>query len=329
MRANQKEYISGLIEEYLDKLSRRKRVSPNTISDYRRELWRMTKALDEAGMEITPKKIGEEEIEFILTEYAGHLRPRTQKWYVGIMSGYLKTYKNHVVAEMMLGWPSDARVNVDWLSLEEAVALIDSAEGVTKVLVHLELRLMMRRIEVKRLTAKDVHLGVLQVHGKGFYGGKWRTLAWAMESAEVLQEWMDARELMVNDYLDSHPGAPVCPNFLVHRMANGSLRPYSDTGLDKLLIKAAEKAGIDRQIGHHTLRRSGARFVIQADPDNMPVLVEALGHESEVQTRRYCALTIDDMTKMHSDVSQLLRQARESMKATGKRPAPPPVRIVA
>ena len=55
----------------------------------------------------------------------------------------------------------------------------------------------------------------------------------------------------------------------------------------------------------------------------MPVLVEALGHTSETQTRRYCGLTVDDMTKMHLGVSNLLESARARMSLTHEAPKPP------
>lgn len=56
---------------------------------------------------------------------------------------------------MQIAWPQDGRTRVDWLSPEEAVRLVDAAQGVERIVVHLELRLGLRRIEVLRLTVKD------------------------------------------------------------------------------------------------------------------------------------------------------------------------------
>ncbi|QLH74969.1 MAG: tyrosine-type recombinase/integrase [Methanomassiliicoccales archaeon] len=328
---HEREWVHAKIEGHLEKLARRGRVNDLGIKEYRRELWRMTEALKNAGLHHTPAKIGEREIDYIINEYAGHLKVKTRRWYVGILSGYLRTYGNHVVEEMHLGWPKDSRVRVDWLSLEEAVALMEAAEGPERLVIHLELRLMMRRCEVKRLTVRDVKEGVLDVRGKGRYGGKWRTLAWANETTDVLREWEETRTRMVEEALSLNPNATIPQEFLIYSRNRKCprLSPYSDAGIDKLVANAARRAGITRSIGNHTLRRSGARFVIQADPANMPVLVDALGHESETQTRRYCAMTIDDMARMHASVSDLLRETKERMRLTGAVPRPPSGRIVA
>jgi integrase/recombinase XerD len=283
-------------------------------------------ALDAAGLHSTPKKIGEEEIDYLLEEWAGHCRPKTKRWYISIFAGYLRTNKNHIVAEMMLGWPADARVNVDWLSLDEAVCLTDAAIGAEVPVVHSELRLLMRRCELMRLTVQDIYVGALNVRGKGRYEGKWRTLAWSPETLMVLQDWLDRREDLVAEAmeLDSHVEVP--KEFLIYR-AGKRLSPYSESGIDKLLHQAAERANIDRSIGNHMLRRSGSRFAIEADPSNMTVLVETLGHESEAQTRRYCGLTIDGQSKMHQDVSAMFNEARQRMGGKIAKLAPPSVRI--
>ena len=288
----------------------------------------MMESLDAAGMKFTPAKIREEEVDYIRTELYGHLRPKTVQWYISILSGWLKFYKNNVVERMMISWPADNRVRVDWMSIDEAVALIDAARGIERPVVHLELRLMMRRCEVVRLTVQDVFQGVLEARGKGHGAGKWRSLAFAPETLAVMQEWEMERERIIADAQDLDPSVKVPDAYLIWR-EGAKLYPYSEagTGIDKIVHRVAERAKIIRPIGNHTLRRSGARFVIQSDSDNMPVLVEALGHASESQTRRYCGLTVDDMTKMHLGVSQLLDSARYKMLVTHASPALPSVRI--
>lgn len=327
-RQRRQEYLYALIEKHLTRITARKAVSEQAKEQYRRELRRMSDALMNAGMQSTPKRVGEEEIDFLLEEWAGHCTPKTKKWYLSIFNGYLKTNKNHVVEEMRIGWPKDSRVRVDWLSLEEAVSEIDAAQGVEKPLVHLELRLMMRRCEVRRLTMKDVQEGVLEVNGKGRYGGKWRSLAFAPETRSVFMGWSIERDELIAQAKHLDPDVRIPDEFLIYRQG-AKLSAYSKSGLDDVLHRAIERAGVVRRVGHHTNRRSGARFVIEADPSNMSVLVEALGHESETQTRRYCGLTIDDMTKMHTDVSTLLERTRTDLRITGLSPRPPSARIKA
>jgi len=108
----------------------------------------------------------------------------------------------------------------------------------------------------------------------------------------------------------------------------GTLSPYGDSGLDKLLHNPADGASIDRQFGHHTLRRSGARFTAEADPDSISTLVDVLGHEDEAHTMRYCGLTIDGLATINATVSERLDRTRARMKVAGEIPKPPSIRIV-
>ena len=95
-RQRRQEYLYALIEKHLTLITARKAVSEQAKEPYRRELRRMSDALMNAGMQSTPKRVGEEEIDFLLEEWAGHCTPKTRKWYLSIFNGYLKTNKNHV-----------------------------------------------------------------------------------------------------------------------------------------------------------------------------------------------------------------------------------------
>jgi len=79
MLDSRREYLNKLIEAHLERIGKRGRVNQRYIPDYRREIWRMTMALDAAGLHSTPKKIGEEEIDYLLEEWAGHCRPKTKR----------------------------------------------------------------------------------------------------------------------------------------------------------------------------------------------------------------------------------------------------------
>jgi len=327
MEPRRRYYLSNLIEDYLAALQRRGRGTKGTADDYRRELWRMLQGLDVANLATTPAKIGEDEIDYIMTEMYGDLKPKTVQWEVAIFSGWLQYHKNQVVSRMMIAWPTDNRINVDWLSLDELVVLLDAAKGTSRPMVHCASRLFMRRVEIKRLTMKDVYQGVLDVRGKGHGKGKWRTLAFAPETYQVFAEWMGVRDAMIEEAQQFDQGVIVPEEFFIYRR-QGHLYPYGDTGIDNRFHEAGEQANLARIVSGHRLRRSGARIAIQADPNNMQTLVEALGHVSETQTRKYCGLTVDDMSLMHQSVSDLLETARERMRISGARPMPPAMRMI-
>lgn len=96
---------------------------------------------------------------------------------------------------------------MNWFSRKEAVALLDAAQGPENPLIHLELRLMMRRLEVRRLTMQETMVGAMDVHGKGRYGDMWHTLAWAPETLGMLLQWKEIRERLITKARVENPKA--------------------------------------------------------------------------------------------------------------------------
>ncbi len=78
-----------------------RRLSEKNSVRYKNVILRMLRPLSEAGLEVTPRKIGEKEIEFLLDHYK-HLDTDTQKWMFNILNGWLKFKKNFVYEEMMV-----------------------------------------------------------------------------------------------------------------------------------------------------------------------------------------------------------------------------------
>ena len=68
-----------------------------------------------------------------------------------------------------------------------------NVHGIEKMIVHCELDLGMRRIELIRLKASDFSSGrINSVHllGKGRYGGKPRDINWHPQTIAVLEEYL-------------------------------------------------------------------------------------------------------------------------------------------
>lgn len=84
-------------------------------------------------------------------------------------------------------------------------------------LIHLELRLMMRRLEVRRLTMQDIMDGAMDVRDKERYGGKWRTLAWAPKTLSVLLQWNEVRAQLIAEAKAENSKAEVPEVFLIYR----------------------------------------------------------------------------------------------------------------
>lgn len=65
--------------------------------------------------------------------------------------------------------------------------------------------------------------------------------------------------------------------------------PYSATSLRNIIIKAAEKAGVNKRVKTHTLRHSFASYLVSLDV-NLIKIQEWLGHSSSKTTEIYCHL---------------------------------------
>jgi len=314
------------VDAYLDKKVEHGRLSRKNADNYRPRLLMALDSLEEWGLAYTPDKIGEAEILHLLNVTFAHEKVSSRRWDMSIVSGFLEAHDNKIIKKMELVWPQDARVHVDWLTPEEAVAMLEAARpGVERLVIHLELRLWLRRVEVRRLRPEDVQPirmldpmtdqvfeGVVDVHGKGRGGGKWRTLAWAPESKEVLEEYDRQRAAMIARARQKNPQVEVPQEYVIYEK-NGKLSGYSDSGLDTIVMRVAKRAGIVRKILNHTLRRTGARMAYFARVLLVEIM-EGLGHSSEKETIKYLGLTVHELGRAQAKIHSFLQGVKERMK---------------
>jgi integrase/recombinase XerD len=292
------DYASAKLDAYLNILERNKKAKPGTIQEYRRLLTLAIEALQKAGLNSTPSRIGEDEIFFLQDECYAHLDPVTNRRQIGILGTFLKHYDNNIVEKMHLAWPQGRRLSVEWLPPELCIKLLDSAEGMERLIVHFELLLLMRRVEVKRLTIHDVKQNVVDVCGKGRGEGKWRTVPWARETLRELQYYQKLREDMIVKALEHDPNANIPDQFMLYAKYGWKLGAYQDTALDNLIKSAARRAGLDEgRVSNHVLRRSGARMMIYSGSQITEVST-MLGHVDTQTTMIYLGLTLDDLAKV-------------------------------
>jgi integrase/recombinase XerD len=314
MPKRRERYLGSLIDEYLNALMEGGRASKFSAKKYRYVLVNALRALHAAGLETSPTKIGKEEIEHLRRVEYIHLRPKSAHWQIAILGTFLKHYGNNVVEQMKIVWPQDGRTRVDWLSPEEAIRVVDAAQGVERIVVHLELRLGLRRIEVLRLTVEDVREQIMDVHGKGRGGGKWRTLAWAPDTRVELEHYLSLREEMIAQARRRNRKVEEPEAFLIYRKG-GKLYGYERTGVDNMVHAAAKRAGITRPVGNHTLRRTCGRLMHYAGVPLVDI-AEAFGHSDVKTTMRYLGLTVDDLSRAQEKTLSFLDQVRNGMKSS-------------
>ena len=152
------------------------------------------------GYDTNPKRMGQIEVDFLCgVHYAG----RSQSYIahnLSFLRKFLKWAENKQIERIR--WPvrTWARPNANWLSDEEAIHARASAEGIERIVVHLELDLGLRRIEVLRLKPSDFKSGredLVHVLGKGRNGGKPRDVHWHSDTAAELQGYLRLRDVVV------------------------------------------------------------------------------------------------------------------------------------
>ena len=189
---------------------------------------------------------------------------------------FLRWGRNPIALDPSL-WrlPSRAPTHRRWLTRDQLVSLYRSARGAEKVLIALEGFNGLRRVEVLRLRVKDVleSEGSLRVLGKGRHGGKWRNIPMQAEVRRLLRSWTQRKG------------------------ADQRVVPYSVSGADLLLLRAAQRAGFPNRgvrVSHHDLRRTFGRLA-NASGMNLVSLQGLYGHASPELSAHYIGLDVDQL----------------------------------
>lgn len=285
----------------IDRFLREKQESgktPKTIEDYREVLRPAAQRLYDAGMDLNPRRFTQDHINFLASSWANREdgTPNTHNYCVHnlqIVRGFVR-YCGHKSADKLRIAPkTQDRPHARWLTKAQAQALVREAQGVERMIVHLELRIGMRRIETLRITPRDFRGGLspeVRILGKG---NKVREVPWAGDTAPELGYWMTLRDARIAEVRAVDPDASV-PESLLLYAGHGRLSAYSESGVDAIIERAGRRVGIAR-LSNHDLRRTYGRLVYFANGRRIGDLVELMGHETEEQTRRYLGLGADHL----------------------------------
>lgn len=272
-----------------------------TMQKCRWALEAANRGLIEGGFDASPYKIDEEAVRYLMDVYWKDLLHTTKKGYISYLQRYLLFYNNDTIKRMKIVWPQDMRVNVDWLTDEEdAILMTMPMTALERVVIHLELCMGLRSVEVCRLTLKEIHYGhspYIDVRGKGRGNGKYRSVSFHHQTAEVLDAWMKERAQIVarvrryNPYWED-PGTLLIWCHYVNKPDAGA---YSEMGgsLDISVIRPVRKrAGF--HFANHTLRRTFGRNLYHAGVP-LATITKFLGHSTTSETLKYIGVNLDDM----------------------------------
>ncbi len=277
------------IEKYLLECDEERNYSDYTIRDYRYALYRQFKALSEENLVINPRKVGKEELFFLRDQHFFEVTPRYKWNMISMLICFCKWAGNTDIGKIRLNFGDTSRTNVRWLSEEEVTTLMKTVETpMEELIIHCELALGLRRVEVQRLRLDSFHFGrenYVSIHGKGRNGGKYRRIPVRRDTREILEGYLEIRKGIVRGRADNGI-------LLVHHWGD-SLKAYGKTGIDKILENLSRRAGV--KFSNHDLRRTMGRRIYRSGV-KVEEIASILGHEDTKTTLRYLGLDHDDLS---------------------------------
>lgn len=268
-------------------------LSDKTVEGVLWALRNMMRSLWENGYDVNPRRVGQVEVDYLRVGHYAGLAQSYIAHNLSILKSFLKWAGNKQINGIR--WPvrSWARPNATWLRDDEARLVRAAAEGIERMIVHCELDLGLRRIEVLRLGVSDFRPGRLDtVHvlGKGRHGGKPREVHWHPDTAAELEGYLRLRDAIIAQAKAKNPDVVVPDSLLVYERA-GVVHPYKKSALDNMISRLAQRTGLD--FTHHTLRRTCGRMMHRA---GVPIenIGSILGHSDTKTTVLYLGLDLED-----------------------------------
>jgi len=252
-----------------------------------------------------PWKIDASDIKFLLDKFTEKgFTVSTRRGYMAAIRKWTTHYGNNIVKDMKIRWPADMRPNADWLTTHQAEKLITLPKSpMQELIVHCELCLGMRRIEVLRLKPNSFSGTYVDVLGKGMQGGKPRRVPYHRDTENVLRRYVNYRDALINLARSQFPVSTKVPETLLMWSRGNRLYEYSKKGvsIDAQLKSLGPDIGY-RDISNHTLRRTFGREMYRSLSKEsgdlcLPVIAKIMGHDSLEQCMKYLGLDMDDMTR--------------------------------
>lgn len=281
------------VNEYLSELQDERNASPLTIRDYRYAIKTLMQGLHDAKRNSNPRKVTKEDIIFLKEEFMTG-SPRYRKDQLVRLMIFLKWAGNLEAKKWKFNWGNTERVNVRWLEPHQIADVKMEAIGIEKMMLHCELDLGMRRIELQRLQINSFQFGIrntAMIHGKGRNGGKYRTIPTHPQTRELLNEYLEIRSNEIIKARKKNPSVNV-PNELFIHEQKGQLIRYSKTGIDRIISNLGKRSGF--KLSNHDLRRTFGRTAYYAGL-KLEEIMTLLGHSDTKTTIQYLGLDHTDL----------------------------------
>lgn len=281
--------IPRIIQDFRYYLRMERKLSPNTVAAYGRDVQEML-----AALELEPRAVNADDITRYLAARAGAAGASPGK--TGALSkrsqarllSSLRSFFDWLILEGerkdnpcdRVDTPKLGRYLPEVLSVEEVTAIlesVDTAAGWTGLRDRAILEILygcgLRVSEACGLLISHVYLreGFVRVVGKG---DKERLVPLGEVAADAFSQYLEARPEAAEAAFDD----------IAFLNKNG--RPLSRVAIFNLVKKQALVAGVNKEISPHTFRHSFATHLIENGAD-LRVVQEMLGHESILTTEIY------------------------------------------
>lgn len=211
--------------------------------------------------------------------------------------GYVKINKARLVPA-----PKAPRHLPNFLSVDDAFNLVQTPEGIGLLPVRdraiLELLYCsgLRVSEVEGLNVDDINIreGLVKARGKG---KKERIVPVGNKALDALKSYLIERRLYKKNKGVTEKEAA----FFLNR--NG--KRLTERQIRRIVIKYARRAGIQGQIGPHTMRHTFATHLLLGGAD-LRAIQELLGHSSLSTTQKYTHLDIGHLIDVYDKAHPLV-----------------------
>jgi integrase/recombinase XerD len=303
--------IGRAIRTYLDHLSVERGLAANTLSSYRRDLRRYAEYLAQQGIDdlAAIKEATVSGFLVRLREGDGDHPPlgaTSAARTVVAVRGFHKFAVLDGLVEVdpaaAVKPPSPAKRLPKALPLSEVEAILEAA-GAPGTVLSLRDRALLevlygtgaRISEAVGLDVDDIDLQVGEVLLRG-KGSKERLVPVGSYARDALAAYLvRGRPELISNASTSPTAGVKAPAGAVFLNARGGR--LSRQSAWAVLVKAAERAGITKDVSPHTLRHSFATHLLDGGAD-VRVVQELLGHASVTTTQVYTLVTVDNLREV-------------------------------
>ena len=270
-----------------------------TIKNYRGVVGRGLTALEEAGLRINPKTIGDVEIFYLLNVT---LKDHAEGWRWRQMSTFgnwlIRIAGNNIYKMLGIRFgSSEDTEGAGWIDPYNATQVLKFCHTLEETFViHTMLHLGYRKAEVEDALMTDFDRTARKVRIRG-KGGKVRIISFHPLTEGILKLCLQQREKMINTarvwYLVKNRLMSVPEHMLMYfQPSAGGLGNHKHTSIEKIIKRVSDRMKV--YFSAHTLRKTSARMQHLAGV-RIERISKFLGHSDVRVTMKYLGVNVEDM----------------------------------